>query len=314
MVTQGKDWQFHEPVMVDEVLSAYGLDAHSQTQDRKKIIDATLGFGGHTAAFVQSGADVLAIEADEETFEIAHVNLKTACPPHLLTKVGSYTIVNANFVNLAKIANENGFSQVDGVLFDLGVSSYQLTSDTRGFSFQSVNADLDMRLSRATQGIKASDLLNVLSGDDLTRLFSRVLDGYIAKRLTKEVVKTRSEKKFETVGDFLAVLNRVDFRGKKTLNKATLPFLALRIAVNSELENLMEVLPEVMGIVKPLGRIVVITFHSGEDQLVKTFFKKSEKDGLGRSLTKKPILPTLEEIGKNPRARSAKMRIFEKSI
>jgi 16S rRNA (cytosine1402-N4)-methyltransferase len=225
----------------------------------------------------------LGIEADPEMLEIAK------------ERISEGKFVLGNFKSIDEIARNNGFENVSGILFDLGVTNLQLTSEGRGFSFANPEAELDMRVNPQDQGVKASDLLNVLREDQLTDLFKETLDRGAAGWISRKIIKVRP---IQTVGDFLEVCRGL--KGKSSLNEATLPFLAVRIAVNSELENLNEVLPKAYGLLKSGGRMIVISFHSGEDRIVKNFQES------------RLILPSEDEVRVNPRARSAKMRVIEK--
>ncbi|MFZ5932907.1 MAG: 16S rRNA (cytosine(1402)-N(4))-methyltransferase RsmH [Patescibacteria group bacterium] len=295
---------YHEPVLVGEVTKAFA------PLKKARIIDATLGTGGHTLAMVRKGAEVLGIELDSKMLEVAERRLKKACPTPHHSSEGSFKLTHANFRNIDLVAQKEGFAQVDGVLFDLGVSNLQLLSASRGFSFTNPEAKLDMRIDPAEQGLTAADLLNALREDQLTQLFTRVLPRGEARFLARLVSKQREVRAFAKVGDFLRVVKRV--RAKKDLHPATLPFLALRLAVNSELENLTEALPKAFSLLKKKGRLLVITFHSGEEKVVLDFFYQKEREKEGRILTRKPVKPSLEEVARNPRARSAELYILEK--
>jgi len=280
-----KNEKYHEPVLVHEVLEALGLVAPLKTHAR--IIDATVGTGGHSLEMVKRGANVLGIEADKEMIEIAEERVKAK-------------IVHGNFRDIGKIAFENGFNRVDGIIFDLGVSNIQLLAKEYGLSFSDPDAPLDMRLDKDRQGVTAADLLNGLRQDQLKKLFQVTLMPFQTNYIVKNILLRRENKFFERVGDFTNLC--LNMRVKGSLHPATLPFLALRIAVNSELENLKEALSQVPGLLKKGGRLLVITFHSGEDKIVKSFFGKSGQI----------IFPSEIEINNNPRARSAKLYVFEK--
>ncbi|MBI2103694.1 16S rRNA (cytosine(1402)-N(4))-methyltransferase RsmH [Candidatus Woesebacteria bacterium] len=287
--------------MLSEVLLYLGLPALLHTQT--KIIDATAGAGGYSREICKLSAKVLGIEADPTMIEIAKSNLKEPCP--------SFKLIQGNFVNIDSIALVSGFEKVDGIVFDLGVASQQLTSLVRGFSFQNPEAPLDMRLDPDSQGVKAADLLNALDRRGLIALFGRTCGFYETNHLTKRIVEKRETAPFETVGDFLKVTRGI-FKKRGVANPATRPFLALRIAVNSELENLESALTKSIRLLKNGGRLVVVSFHSGEDAIVKSFFVNFEREGLGKVLTKKPIVASEAEVLVNPRARSAKLRAFVK--
>jgi 16S rRNA (cytosine1402-N4)-methyltransferase len=301
----------HKPVLLSEAIGALqvGKGAHLNNL----FIDATVGFGGHTKEIVKKGGRVLGIDADEEALKVARRVLKQACPATFQqTERGGFKLVHGNFRNIDEIAQKNGFSRVDGILFDLGVSSPQLTSSSRGFSFQSELSPLDMRIDRSSQKVTAADLLNTLSKKQLVQVFSAVLSLGKSRNLATKVVGQRQEAKIETVGDFLKALNLLGKRRGKLIHPATLPFLAVRMAVNSELENLSEALPKAFELLVGGGRLAVISFHSGEDAVVKNYFRGVCRRERAKPINKKPIVPKENEVQKNPRARSAKMRVLEK--
>lgn len=305
----------HTPVMVQEVLSAFNLREHvntlrnAQGTNVPKIIDATLGAGGHTRHLLGAGASVLGIELDDAMREIAQAKLEgfqgeigNACPP--------FKLVVGNYKNIASIAKSNGFGEVDGVLFDLGVASPQLTSKTRGFSFSDPSASLDMRKNAKTQGVTAADLLNSLRKEQLVTLFAVTLTKTSASKLAEEVLLRRESKPFETVNDLLAAIARAKLPAKGKTHKATLPFLALRIAVNSELADLPQALNEAYSLLKPFGRLVVISFHSSEDLVVVETARQMPN---ARQIHLLALTPRQAEVASNPRSRSARLRVIEKN-
>lgn len=282
----------HTPVLVGEVCN------YLEIAKGRKYIDATLGMGGHSEEIAKRGGIVLGLETDQSAIEVAKARL-----------IGlPITIIHANFAGIDRVAHENGFDEVDGILFDLGVSSIQLVSKSRGFSFLNPTASLDMRLDQKNQGITASDLLNSLRVDQLTRVFEVTMTPYEAKKLAFVVERQRNTKKFTRISDFLDLLG--ERKGK--LHQGTKEFLALRIAVNSELDSLMEALPNAFGLLKVGGVLAVISFHSGEDRIVKKVFKDLEGKGLGEVVTKKPVRPGDDEIQKNKRSRSAILRVIKR--
>jgi 16S rRNA (cytosine1402-N4)-methyltransferase len=303
-----KNNKYHEPVMVGEVLDYLKLDA--PLERRKKYIDATVSTGGYSLEILKKGGEVLGIDFDPEILEVAKKRLE-ACPTPDNDIGGRFQLTQGNFKDIKKIALENGFKSVNGIVYDLGVSNLQLTSTTRGFSFAEENAPLDMRINKSDLSVKASDLLNGLREDQLEKLFQETLEFHNARRLAKLVIKTREEKPFYSVGDFLLTTKKV-FNKKGRLHPATKAFLALRIAVNSELENVKESLPQAISLLGRGGRLVVVSFHSGEDAIVKNIFKKAEAERKVKIITKKPIFPTEEEIEKNAKSRSARLRAIEK--
>lgn len=309
----------HEPVLTIEVLEGL-LVGKLEHLKNNRFIDATVGFGGHAGLIIENGGFVLGIDADKKSLEIAENNLKKACPdsyrpvavstPSKKFK-GCFKLVQGNFKDIDKIAKSEGFYKVQGVLFDLGVSSLQLTSPDRGFSFQNPDAELDMRIDPDNQSVKASDLLQILGKSQLIDLFAVVMPKDEAFRLTRRILEARRISAIRKVKDLLPLVQLGKVRNR-SINPATVPFMALRMAVNSELENLNEVLPKAYSLLVSGGRLAVISFHSGEDRIVKNFSKEVNKEGSGKIITKKPIIPSEEEIENNPRARSAKLRILEK--
>lgn len=289
-----KKSDYHEPVMVREVIEALHINKGSL------YVDATVSTGGHAVEIVRRGGKVLGIDMDPQMLKVAERRLEGVIARP------SFKLVHGNFKDIDVLAKENGFDKVSGILFDLGVSNIHLTSPNRGFSFENPDAPLDMRIDSTTQGVTGADLLTALRKDQLIDLFRITMEPGSARWLVNRLIEERERISIKTVGDFLRISQGL--RGKPGLNPATLPFLALRIAVNSELENLAEALPKAYELLLPSGRLVVISFHSGEDAIVKRFFKESPR----RILTEKPILPEEGEVEKNPRARSAKMRVLEK--
>ncbi len=197
---------------------------------------------------------------------------------------------------------------VSGVLFDLGVSSYHLEESGRGFSFEK-NEELDMRYD-ASNGIKASDVLNNCSPDDLVKIFKDYGNVRRVRSFVDFLVRVREKKKITTSGDLAGIIK--EFYGKKWIPHAARVFMALRIAVNDELGKLKRGLDGSLRVLKKGGRLVVISYHSSEDKVVKTFFRNMKEKGIARIITKKVIKPGRDEIIENPRARSARMRVLEK--
>lgn len=289
-----QDARVHESVMVAEVIRELHISNRLHLKKARKYIDATEGTGGHTLAIAKNGGEVLGIDLDPAMLIISQERFEEE-------GIKNCKLVIGNFSDIDKIADANGFSKVSGVVLDLGVSNIHLKDLERGFSFGNSDAKLDMRLNHETQGVKASDLLNLLRRDQLIELFEAVLEPGAARWLAGRVIEFRDNNTIETVNDLLEIVKGLK-TGKRALHEATLPFLALRIAVNSELDNLRQVLPKAFSLLEKGGRLLVITFHSGEDMIVKDFF------GKGGEL----ILPQEDEIKKNPRARSAKMRVLQK--
>lgn len=309
----------HEPVMLDEVIHYLNPTAG------KTFIDCTLGGGGHTLAILKRifpKGKLLAIDLDIAAIKAASEKTE---------KFGKNKIfVRDNFKNLKQIANDHKFNKVDGILLDLGLSSGQLQDHFRGFSFLADGA-LDMRFSANHQeGITAKEILNAYSQPELEEIFKTYSEERLAKPIAAKIVEARKEESISTpkqLVDIVAAVYKKYYRARSKINPATKIFQALRIAVNEELENLEEVLPDAVKLLKTGGRLVVISYHSLEDRRVKEYFKHESRDcicppeipickcGHKASLklvTRKPTSPTGEEVVQNPRSRSAKLRVIEK--
>lgn len=296
--------RFHKPVLLEEVLE------YLKVKKGEKYIDATAGGGGHTQAILKLGGKILAIDCDPEAVKAARDYLASACPPG---KHSFWRLVSGNFKDLKEIAKKEGFSEVAGILFDLGVSSYQLETEGRGFSFRA-DGPLDMRMDPNLK-VTAADLINGLNKGELNEIFSKFSQEHYSRRLAEAICQSRRLRPIRTTGELVAVIEKAlpgKAKRKRKIHPATRVFQALRIVVNDELNNLKEALPQAQDLLKPKGRLAIISFHSGEDRIVKQFFKDKENINQLRIITKKPIRPTLEEIKENPRSRSAKLRVAEK--
>lgn len=304
----------HKPVMLNEVLE------YLTVQKNKWYLDCNLGGGGHTKAILQKGGKVVGIDLDKES--IKFVANKYNLP---LRDVGgslqafsnNLILIQANFADLNKIIenlpknpNNPKIPNFSGILFDLGLSSNQLEDPNRGFSFNK-DAPLDMRMGDAFL-VKAADLLNALSEKELTELFFKLGEEPFSRRVAKQIVEFRKQKKIETTYELVNIILKVIHKKPGQIHPATRIFQALRIAVNDELNNLRLALPQTLGLLRPGGRLVVISFHSLEDRIVKNFIRDSETKNQIKSLLKKPLTPTEDEINLNPRSRSAKIRVAEK--
>ena len=296
----------HIPVMLDEVLSA--LDpAHGQT-----IIDATFGAGGYTRAVLEAGAKVIAIDRDPDAIAAGQALVDA--------HNGKLSLEQGRFSNLDAIARGAGFDRVDGVVADIGVSSMQIDQAERGFSFQN-DGPLDMRMEQS--GTSAADVVNTFERSDITRIIGILGEERQASRISAEIAEWREKQPFETTLDLAKLVEKVLGRHPKDrIHPATRTFQALRIYVNRELNELAEALMAAERILKPGGRLVVVTFHSLEDRLVKRFFADRAESKQGsrhlpitddRSLTfqmkkRGAVSASPQEAEKNPRARSAKLR------
>lgn len=287
---------YHVPVLLNEVIDFL------QPSSGKKYIDATIGGGGHTEGVLKAGGQVLGIDQDEEALEEVKIRLKD------WIKTGQLIIQNGNFKNLEEIAKNKSFTNVDGILFDLGVSTHQLETPERGFSFNS-DAPLDMRMDKSLK-ITAADLVNGLNKGELYELFTKLGEEHYARPISQAIVRARSVKQITKCNELANIILSVRRRGKfDRTHPATRVFQALRIAVNDELNSLTKVLPQTVKVVGKNGKILVISFHSLEDRIIKKFFKTYEKEGKVKTLTDKPTIPSNGEVRMNPKARSAKLRV-----
>ena len=262
------------------------------------FIDATLGGGGHAKSILTEGAKVLGIDRDPEAIEyVKKQNLK------------GLTIARGNFAQIGKIAGKEGFAEVDGIIFDLGVSSHQLESAQRGFSFQK-SGPLDMRMDPSLT-VRAYDIINNFQERRLDEIFKTYGQEKFSRKLASAICSARKVKLIETTAELARIIEEAIPRGvkKSKIHSATKAFQGLRIVINSEILNLEQALPQTIKLLKPGCRLAIISFHSLEDSLVKRFFKQERRLEV---LTKKPIGPSNKERAENPRARSAKLRVAEK--
>lgn len=292
--------KYHESVLLSEAVDSL------QIEKDKWYVDATLGGGGHTFEILERGGRVLGIDQDED----ALTYVKEEKIQHSRFELGKdIRLVRGNFVELEKIVTEEGIRDIDGVICDFGVSSHQFDTPERGFSFQ--DGPLDMRMDQRLS-VTAKDLIHALSRDELTKLFLKYGEERFARAIATRIVERREKQAIATTEDLVETITSVVHWKKGMAHPATRVFQALRIAVNDELHSIEEVLPQALHVVGTSGRIVTITFHSLEDRIVKNTFLQFQADGKGNIVTKKPIAPSEEEQIKNPRSRSAKLRVFEK--
>ena len=281
----------HIPVMQKEVIH------YLAPKKNQNFIDSTLGLGGHTQAILDKTAPngkLLAIEQSEKGLNEAKKNLQKY--------KNRIVFICNNFRNLSQIVRDNDFEPVSGVLFDLGLASWQIEDSNLGISFTK-DMPLDMRLDEKSE-ISASDILNTYNEKQLSNLFYYFGDIKKNRHLVKKIINRRQEKKFASTAD---LIETVGSNNPKVLAPI---FQSLRIEVNHELENLTQVLPQITDILAPKGKIIVISYHSGEDRIAKNFFR-ANKDKF-KILTKKPLTASFKEIKENSRARSAKLRAGER--
>ena len=289
----------HIPVLQNEV--AKFLDP----KPNNDYVDCTIGEGGHAQAILEKilpNGKLLGIDLTEELIEALKLKFKDFKQ--------NLVLVCDNFSNLKEIAEKHGFRNVSGVLFDLGLSSWHLEKSGKGFSFMR-EEPLDMRYEG---GVSAEEIVDGCSEEEIARILKEFGEERFARRIAKTIVEKRRVKPIKTTFQLVDVVRSAVplWYQKRRIHFATKTFQALRIAVNGELENLKETLPQAVDILKTGGKIVVISFHSLEDRIVKNFFRENSKNGKLKILTKKPVVPTIEEVRVNPRARSAKLRVAVK--
>lgn len=294
---------YHKSVLLKEAIDWLNIKKEG------RYIDGTLGGGGHTQRILESGGKVLGIDVDQEAIHYVASSVKRLASS-LREKL---ILARGNFKDIDKIAKQNGFDKVDGILLDLGVSSYQLDTPNRGFSFR-FDAPIDMRMDN-NLSVLAMDLINGLTKGELYELFTKFGEEVNAHAIVNSIIKSRRVKPIATTMQLAELVKGV--AGKKNsrigIHPATKVFQALRIAVNDELNNLEIALPKAVELLQKDGRLVVLSFHSLEDRIVKNSFEEFEKKNLGEILTKKPIVPTMNEVFENKRSRSVKLRAFLKN-
>ncbi len=288
---------YHTPVLLSEVVE--GL----QVRKDGLYIDATLGGGGHTSEILKLGGRVLGIDQDEDS--ISHIKKKFESE----INEGRLVVSQGNFSEIEKIAQDSGFSQIDGILFDLGVSSYQIDKSGRGFSFLKSEM-LDMRMSKSID-LTAYEIVNNWSEQQLYEIFAKYGEEIKARDVAKAIFVARRIKPIETTTELSEIVTGV-IKNSGKIHPATRIFQALRIAVNEELGSLRSALTSGFKLLKRGGRIEVISFHSLEDRIAKLYFSSLEREGAAHLINKKPIVAGEKETEINRRSRSAKLRIIEK--
>ena len=303
----------HIPVLLKEVVEGLAVRAGGH------YLDATVGGGGHSLAILEAcepDGRVLGLDRDPEAIQRVSKRLH-----YYGTRV---KIVHTSYMHLMEIASKDGFLPFDGVLFDLGFSSWQIENPERGFSHR-LNGPLDMRYDPSSRGETAEQLVNLLPEAELAELIWRYGEEKQSRRIAKAIVGMRPIYSSQQLVKIIK--NSKTQREKRRLHPATKTFQALRIAVNDELGTLKQALPQALQALRTGGRVAVISFHSLEDRIVKQFFKRESQDCICppsspvcncdhqrtiRIVTRKIVTPTESEINKNPRSRSAKLRIAEK--
>jgi 16S rRNA (cytosine1402-N4)-methyltransferase len=289
---------FHKSVLVKEVLT------YLNPGPDKVYLDATFGGGGHSRAILENSpqSNVIGLDWDAHTIETQGLPVQQQFPDR-------FRIIWGNFAHLYKILSKEGIDKLDGILADFGTSQYQLTS-AAGFSFNT-DTPLDMRMSPSHQKITAAEILNKSSEEKLRDIFFTLGQERHAKMIAAAIVAERKRKPFKTTRQLASLIEKITPRGQQRIHPATRVFQALRMFINHELENIRAFLPAAVSAIKPGGRLVVITFHSLEDHLVKHFFKTAAQENKVTILTEQPIGATDEEVSQNPSSRSAKLRAVE---
>lgn len=274
------------------------------------VIDGTLGGGGHTYEIAKRwGSSVRIIGLDLD------LDAKTRTENILKDIKSDFTFVNSGFQDIDKVVESLGLKGVDGVLLDLGISSFQLEVAGRGFSFLKDEPLLmTMKKDPNDEDLTARDIVNIWEEESIADIIYGFGEEKYSRKIAKKIVESRKEKEIETTFDLVKIIEEAvgrNYRGMR-IHPATRTFQALRIATNSELSNLEKVLEKGFSCLKEGGHLSIITFHSLEDRIVKRAFVSLREKGLAKIINKKPILPSEEEVRSNPRSRSAKLRLLEK--
>lgn len=295
----------HTPILLDEVIDLLGVRAGG------RYVDATANGGGHTRAILAASAPdgrILAIDRDADLVARLAETLRNEVSD------GRLVVLHANFADLGDVARTTGFDRADGILFDLGLSSYHLDRSGRGFAFAH-DEPLDMRFCVGDESRPARALLARASAAELQRIFRELGEERFASRIARSIVSTRDRRPIETTADLLAVIEQslpASTRWRAGRHAARI-FQALRIAVNDELAAVAAALPQAWDCLAPRGRLIAMSFHSLEDRIVKRYFRELSQSGRGKLLVKRPIIAGAAEIARNSRAASAKLRAIEKN-
>lgn len=300
--TRGEDFFKHDPVLLNESLEFLSVNPSGI------YVDATLGLGGHAQAICQSlhhDGRVIAFDQDPSALHFAQKRLEQFS--------ARVDYIRDNFRHLKKCLDDLNIIQIDGIIFDVGVSSYQLDDPGRGFSLKS-EGPLDMRMN-PDSAVCAYDLVNSLTEQEIEKILREYGEERWSRRIARQIIQDRMRAPIKTTKDLRKIVLRampMGYNRHQRIHPATRVFQAFRIAVNQELESLEIALHQALDRLKPGGRMVVISFHSLEDRIVKHFFRLKEQEGVVSVLTKKPVRPSEQESTLNPRARSARLRAAEK--
>ncbi|HHU72244.1 MAG TPA: 16S rRNA (cytosine(1402)-N(4))-methyltransferase RsmH [Clostridiales bacterium] len=307
----------HRSVLLDETIESLGIKPEGI------YVDGTLGGGGHSYEIAKrlSTGRLIGIDQDEAAIKAASERLKEFDE--------RVTIVRSNYRQMKEVLRDLHMDQVDGIVLDLGVSSYQLDTKERGFSYNE-DAPLDMRMDRRNSKT-AKDIINGYSEMELYRIIRDYGEDKFAKNIAKHIVRMREEKPLETTFELVAAIKAAIPAKVRAVggHPAKRTFQAIRIELNQELDVLKDTLEDMINLLKPGGRLCIITFHSLEDRIVKSHYRTAQdpcicppdfpvcvcgRQSLGRVISRKPILPSDEEIENNKRSKSAKLRVFEKAV
>lgn len=289
--------EYHYPVMHREILE------YLEVKDKKVVVDCTVGLGSHTFKLLENmeGGALVGIDRDRDSLAAAEKKLSPF--------KGRFTLVKDSFANLDKVLNNLGITEVDAFLFDLGISTYQLSNPRRGFSFLN-EGPLDMRMDKDSL-FSAYDLVNNLSEAELGNIFRKFGEERYFRKIAHFIVQERKNGSISTTTQLARIVTRA-FGAKaraSRIHPATRVFQALRIAVNRELEMLETSFAKAISFLSKEGKIAVISFHSLEDRIVKNTFKEYASRGVLKIITKKPLVPSESEKDENPASRSAKLRV-----
>lgn len=294
--------KFHEPVMVSQVLK------HLLDRPRAIVVDCTLGDGGHTEAILRNSKEtfVVGIDVDREALSVARARLSRSHPGRFVAHKGDYRELPAVLARL-------GIPAIDGALFDLGVSSRQLDTPERGFSYWG-EGPLDMRMNQEA-GLSARDILETWSEEDIARILWEYGEERFARSIAKSIRRAREEHLLETSKDLVGAILRAypAAARRKGPHPARRTYQALRIATNDELTRLAQSMERAVHLVRPQGVVAVLTYHSLEDRIVKNAFKGLMERGVGLKVQRKPEEPSEAEVAANARSRSAKLRVIRRA-
>lgn len=294
----------HQPVLLTEIINIFN------PQSGDAYIDATVNGGGHAKAILERiGSDGFLLGIDRDCDLIEQLRQKTK-----KEHINNFYLECENYANLCGVARKHHFTSVDGIIFDLGFSSYHIEKSHRGFSFGKPDERLDMRYRKDEQIENARDIVNRWPEEKIAFILKTYGEERFSGRIARHIAELRRRAAIERVGDLVAIVQGAvpAWYRRRKIHFATRTFQALRIAVNDELGALAKALPDALNILSPGGKIAVISFHSLEDRIVKYAFRDAERDNIIRRINKKAIRPSRDEQMKNHRSRSAILRVAQK--